>query len=143
MNRIVKYSLVFILFLLLFVVRGFATKLFYDPLIVYFQNDYLYTTIPNVDIWHLIVNLFFRYSINTIISLTIIWLIFQKKNYVKFAVFFYMLAFIVLIIPFVFFLRNNFENGYLLPFYIRRFLIQPLFLLLLLPAFYYQQLNKE
>jgi exosortase F-associated protein len=31
----------------------------------------------------------------------------------------------------------------LLPYYIRRFIIHPLFLLLLLPAFYYQNLSKN
>ena len=135
--------LISLLFLLLIVVRGFAAELFYDPLIEYFKNNYLYTKMPEIDTWHLILDLFFRYSLNSLISLGIIWLAFQRKTYVKFSVVFFILAFIILIIAFAFLIRGSLEAGYLLPFYIRRFIIHPLFLLLLLPAFYYQQLSKE
>ena len=143
MSKSIRYIFVGILFLLLFVVRGFATDLFYDPLIEYFQNDYLYTTIPEINTWHLVVDLLFRYTLNSLISLGIIWLLFQRKDYVKLSGFFLMVAFMVLIIVFVFLLKDKFESGYLLPFYIRRFIIHPLFLLLLLPAFYYQKLSNR
>lgn len=143
MSKTVRYILVGILFLLLFVVRGFATELFYDPLIEYFQNDYLYTTIPEINTWHLVVDLLFRYTVNSLISLGIIWLLFQRKDYVKLSGFFLMVAFMVLIIVFVFLLKDKFESGYLFPFYVRRFIIHPLFLLLLLPAFYYQKLSNR
>ncbi|MGB0892127.1 MAG: exosortase F system-associated membrane protein [Flavobacteriaceae bacterium] len=143
MNKLVRYILVGFLFLLLFVVRGFATDLFYDPLIEYFQNDYLYTIIPEINTWHLVVDLLFRYTINSLISLGIIWLLFKRKDYLKLSGFFLMVAFMVLIIVFVFLLKDKFESGYLLPFYIRRFIIHPLFLLLLLPAFYYQKLSNK
>ncbi len=143
MNRLIRYIFVGILFVLLFLVRGFATTLFYDPLIIYFQDDYLHTTLPEINTWHLIVSMFFRYVINTLISIGIIYLLFKRKEYVKFAVFFYMLAFMILILFFVFLIRDTFESGYLLPFYVRRFIIHPLFLLLLIPTFYFQQLNKK
>ena len=52
-------------------------------------------------------------------------------------------AFVILITVFVILIKNNFESGYLLPFYIRRFIIHPLFLLILLPAFYYQKLSNR
>jgi exosortase F-associated protein len=68
---------------------------------------------------------------------------FERKDYLTFSGFFLMLAFMILIIVFVLLLRDDFESGYLLPFYIRRFIIHPLFLLLLLPAFYYQKLSKR
>lgn len=143
MSKGIRYTLVALLFVLLFVIRAFAAELFYDPLIAYFQNAYLYTTIPEINTWHLVVDMLFRYTLNTLISLGIIWLIFQKKDYVKFAGFFHMTAFMILIIIFVFALRDKFESGYLFPFYIRRFIIHPLFLLLLLPAFYYQSIRKK
>jgi exosortase F-associated protein len=143
MSKPIRIMLISLLFLLLIVVRGFAAELFYDPLIEYFQNNYLYTKMPEIDTWHLVGNLFFRYSLNSLISLGIIWLTFQRKAYVKFSVVFFILAFVILIIAFAFLIRGSLESGYLLPFYIRRFIIHPLFLLLLLPAFYYQQLSKE
>lgn len=143
MSKPIRILIVCLLFLLLFVIRGFATELFYDPLIEYFQNDYLYTKMPEINTWHLMVDMLFRYSLNSLISLGIIWLIFQRKDYVKFSGFFLMLAFMVLIVVFVFLIRGSLESGYLLPFYVRRFIIHPLFLLLLLPAFYYQKLSKK
>ena len=143
MSKPIRYILVGVLFLLLFVVRGFATDLFYDPLIKYFQNDYLYTIIPEINTWHLVIDLLFRYTLNSLISLGIIWLLFKRKDYLKLSGFFLMVAFMILIIVFVFLLKDKFESGYLLPFYIRRFIIHPLFLLLLLPAFYYQKLSNK
>ena len=143
MNKIARIPVVIFLFFLLFLVRAYASDVFYDPLIIYFQNDYLYTTIPEIDRWHLVVDMLIRYTVNTLVSLGIIWFIFQKKGYVKFAGFFYMMAFMVLIFAFVLLIRGEFTSGYILPFYVRRFIVHPLFLLLLLPAFYYQKLYKK
>lgn len=139
MNKTVRIILVFVLFVLLFLVRAYEMQLFYDPLIEYFQNDYLYKSIPEINSWHLVVDMLYRYSINSVISLGIIHLIFQNKKYLKFSGFLMMFAFMVLIIIFAFLLRSNFDSGYLLPFYIRRFIVHPLFLIILLPAFYYHK----
>ena len=143
MNKYIRIVLAIILFSLLFVVRAFESQLFYDPLLEYFKNDYLYKYIYNIDVWRLTVDMLFRYSLNSLISLGIIWVMFQRKDYLKFSGFFLMLAFMILIVIFVLLLRDDFESGYLLPFYIRRFIIHPLFLLLLLPAFYYQKLSNK
>lgn len=143
MNKFVRIILLAILFALLFLVRAYEMDLFYDPLIVYFQNDYLYTSIPEINSWHLVVDMLFRYSINSVISLGIIHLIFQNKKYVKFSGFLLMFSFMIMIVVFSFLLRTNFESGYLLPFYIRRFIVHPLFLIILLPAFYYHKRQSE
>lgn len=143
MNKYLKIFLLFFLCLLFFLIRGFSDELFYDPLILYFQNDYLYTQMPEINVWRLIVDMLFRYVLNSLVSLGIIWVLFERKDYLKFTGFFLMFAFMVLIIVFVLLLRDQFESGYLLPFYIRRFIIHPIFLLLLLPAFYYQKLSNR
>tara|TARA_B100000767_G_C19559289_1_gene448358 strand:- start:33 stop:464 length:432 start_codon:yes stop_codon:yes gene_type:complete len=143
MSTSIRILLICFLFLLLFVVRGFASVLFYDPLIDYFQNDYLYTKMPKINSWHLVVDMLFRYSLNSFLSLGIIWLIFKRKDYVQFSGLFFILAFIILIVVFMFLISGSLEYGYLLPFYIRRFIIHPLFLLLLLPVFYFQKLSKK
>ncbi|WKD84990.1 hypothetical protein KCTC32516_00327 [Polaribacter huanghezhanensis] len=142
MKKALKYILLILLISLLFLIRAFDSNLFYDPLINYFQNDYLYSSMPEVNIWILVINLLFRYTLNSLITLGIIYVTFQKKRYVKFAGFFLMLAFVILLVTFVFLLKGEFKQGYLLPFYIRRFLIHPLFLLILFPAFYYMKINK-
>ena len=139
------YKIVFIVFLccLLIAIRGFARTLFYDPLQLYFYKDYLYSSLPELDNLKLLLFMTLRYIMNSIISLVIIWSIFKKKQYLRFSIFFYITAFSILIIAFNYFLNQKFESGYLLPFYIRRFIIHPIFLLLLIPAFYYQKLNSK
>ena len=134
-------KIVFSLFFLwlLFLIRAFETTLFYDPLIDYFQNDYLHQKIDDIDSWRLLVNLFCRYLLNSTISLGLIWVLFKRQDYVKFSGVFFVLAFVILIIAFLFLLKDNFQGGYLLLFYVRRFIIHPLFLLLLVPLFFYQK----
>lgn len=143
MNKYIKIILFLILIILLFTVRAFSAELFYDPLIEYFKNDYLYSTMPEINIWHLIMDMLYRYVLNSILTIGIIWVLFERKDYVKFTGFFLMVAFMILIIAFVFLIRDQFNAGYLFPFYIRRFIIQPLFLLILLPAFYFQKLSNR
>jgi len=127
----------------LVMIRAVAPNLFYDPFIEYFKNDYLHQPIPIFSGSKLLINLFFRYSLNAVISLAIIYLAFQNKLFLKFSMKFYVFAFIVLIITFMIILKGELKNGYLFAFYIRRFIIHPLFVLLLLPAFYYKQLTSK
>ncbi len=143
MKKQVRVILILFLLALLVLIRAFENELFYDPLITYFQNDYLYANMPRVDVWKLVVDILYRYTLNSLLTIGIIYLVFEKKKYVKFAGFFLLLAFVLLIIVFTFLLREEFRYGYLFPFYIRRFLIHPLFLVLLFPAFYYQKLAKN
>ena len=133
----IVFSLFFLL--LLFLIRAFETTLFYDPLIDYFQNDYLHQKIDDIDSWRLLVNLFYRYLLNSTISLGLIWVLFKRQDYVKFSGVFFVLAFVILIIAFLFLLKDNLQGGYLLLFYVRRFIIHLLFLLLLVPLFFYQK----
>jgi exosortase F-associated protein len=139
MKYLVKIVFSFFFLCLLFLIRAFETTLFYDPLIDYFKNDYLHQKIDDIDSWRLLINLLYRYLLNSIISLGLIWILFKRKDYVKFSGVFFVLAFIILIPVFLFLLKDNFQRGYLLLFYVRRFIIQPLFLLLLVPLFFYQK----
>jgi|TARA_B110000503_G_scaffold117667_1_gene177890 exosortase F-associated protein len=139
MNKTIRIILIILFFGLLLLVRAFEQDLFYDPLILYFQNDYLYKAFPQIDACNLLFHLFFRYVLNSLISLAIIHMIFRNKKTIKFSLFFFIIAFLLLIVTFLLSIRNNLEAGYLLAFYIRRFIIHPIFLLILLPAFYYQK----
>ena len=137
-NRLVKIGLIGLLFLVLIAIRYFEGY-FYDPLQTYFENDYLHTSLPEINTGKLFLHIFLRYTLNSFISILIIWIAFRKKSYVQFALYFYILAFIILIVAFWITLLSHFENYYLFGFYMRRFLIQPVFVLLLLPAFFYQK----
>ncbi len=138
-----RILLIGFLFILLVLVRAFEQQLFYDPFIMYFKNDYLQKPIPIFSGSKLLIGLIFRYALNAIISFAIIYLSFQKRSFVEFSIRFYVIAFILLGIIFFIILKGDLKHGYLFAFYIRRFLIHPLFVLLLLPAFYYKQLTSK
>ncbi|MCB0460774.1 MAG: exosortase F system-associated protein [Flavobacteriaceae bacterium] len=139
MKRLVKIITLAFLVLLLVLVRAFGDQYLYDPFTSYFQNDYLYNNIPKYDTLFMFFNLFVRYFINAVISLMIIYVAFHKKPLVIFSIKFYAIAFVVLAILYYLSLRAGMGNGYLFTFYVRRFLIHPMFILILLPAFYYHQ----
>jgi len=138
MNKELQILGIVLLVVMLILVRVFETELFYDPFINYFKNDYLHKVLPEFKIIKLFGNIIFRYILNAIISLGVIYLVFQNKKYVKFSIQFYGIAFIILIVLFYIILQTKTIN-YLPIFYIRRFLIHPIFVLLLIPAFYYQK----
>jgi exosortase F-associated protein len=142
MPRVVRYGLVAVLFLVLVAVRAFEDVLFYDPYLSFFRKDYLYIDSPRREVAKLVAFTSLRYLINTIASLGIIYLLLKDKGMLKLAILLYSGAFILLIIPFLYFVINPKQEDYYLFFNVRRFLIQPLFLILFLPAFYYFKLNR-
>lgn len=143
MDKKLRILIILALFFVLVLVRAFEQQLFYDPFIEYFKYNYLYDPIPVFSGSKLLISLIFRYGLNTLVSLFIIYVAFQNKSFVMFAVKFYMIAFVILGITFFIILKGELAHGYLFAFYIRRFLIHPLFVLLLLPAFYYKQLTTR
>lgn len=137
-NRL-KIGIALLLVFLLALVRIYEHALFYDPFAYYFEGDYLNLTFPEYEGWKLFGSLTSRYLLNTFISLAIIFVLFRDVQVVKFSGILYLFFFVVLIVSFfglVTFTGN--ENNFII-FYIRRFLIQPLFVLLFVPAFYYQK----
>lgn len=140
MNKWLKWTIVAGLFGLLILIRLFESQLFYDPLLKFFKQDYLYQKVPEADFVKLMLNTALRFLLNTIISLTILYVVFQEKGILKFSGFVYALAFLILFPWMVWLIANaSPESNYNVLFYVRRFLIQPIILLLLLPAFYYHR----
>lgn len=140
MSKWLKIVILGLLVLLLLLIRAFGDNVLYDPFTSYFKNDYLYNNIPKYDTLFMFFNLFIRYLVNALVSLVMIYVAFGKKTYVRFSVRFYIIAFIVLSLVYYLLLRAGMHNGYLFTFYIRRFIIHPVFILILLPAFYYHYL---
>ncbi len=132
---------VLFLILLLALIRGFENELFYDPFLRYFKSENN-TIYPDIDSKKLFINLFFRYLLNTIISLSILYLIFSEITIVKFSAILYLGFFVILIFLFFIYLSYFDESHKMILFYIRRFLIQPIFLMLFIPAYYYQKIIK-
>ncbi len=142
MGKYSKYIGITLLFIALALVRWFEKELFYDPYLLFFQNDYLYIDSPRQEVFKLVLFTSFRFLINTVLSLSILYLFFKDKSVVKFASLVYMCSFIILIALYFYFVLDPKQEHYYFFFNIRRFLIQPLILLLLLPAFYYQRIRS-
>jgi exosortase F-associated protein len=139
-----KFRFIFVLlFVLSFVlIRIYEDNLFYDPFLNYFKRDFNALPLPIYDSFRLLINLFFRYGSNTLLSLGLIFSLFKDGEMVKFAAALYAFFFVVLIFCFYATIYFYAEHNKLLLFYVRRFLIQPIFILLFIPGFYYQKLQK-
>jgi exosortase F-associated protein len=138
-NHKVRIALAMLFVMALVLIRAYEDSLFYDPFLDYFKSDYHNLPIPEIDNLQLIFGLFFRYFLNTALSLAIIYVLFKDIDAVKFASVLYCIFFILLLAAFFFILLKNGDTNKMGLFYVRRFLIQPIFLLLFLPAFYYQK----
>ncbi|MBL87467.1 MAG: exosortase F system-associated protein [Winogradskyella sp.] len=142
MPKLTRYILAGLLLLVLVAIRGYEDYLFYDPYLTFFENDYLYIDNPRREVAKLAFYTSLRYLLNTLASLGILYLIFNDKVMIRFSVLLYVIAYVLLLIPFLYFVINPRQEDYYLFFNIRRFLIQPIGLILLLPAFYYYKLNR-
>ena len=132
---------VIMLVLLLVLIRAFEGRLFYDPFLIYFEGDYINLPLPEFDNLKLFLGLSFRFLLNSTLSLGILYFLFKDKGMIAFSSILYLFLFVILMVAFFCMLHffKNQEN--LLLFYVRRFLIQPLFLILFVPAFYYQKMR--
>lgn len=142
MSKTLKYTVLSILFLILILIRFYENELFYDPYLVFFHNDYLYLDSPRREVLKVTLFTALRYLLNSTVSLGILYLFFKDKSIIAFSGLVYILAFAILISIYLYFVINPRQEDYYLFFNIRRFLIQPILLILLLPAFYYYKLKQ-
>jgi len=119
-------------------IRAFEKQVFYDPFAVYFEGEYLNLPFPEYDFLRLIGSMSLRYLLNMLVSVAIIFTLFKDWNLVRFSTFLYAAFFVILMAAFVIIITSFTHDQNFILFYVRRFLIQPLFLLLFVPAFYYQ-----
>lgn len=130
------FALIVVLLILLVLVRVFQEQLFYDPLVSFFRKEE--KIFPPLDTIKLFLGLLLRYSVNTAISIGILYILFKDKSLIKVVALLYAGLFVILSLAF-FIVFSADEPNLLVLFYIRRFIIQPLFLFLFLPALYYQK----
>ncbi|WP_345142447.1 exosortase F system-associated membrane protein [Flavobacterium ginsengiterrae] len=146
LNKILEHKkAIFISVIIVFcfgLIRAFEKTLFYDPFLVYFESTFKEQPLPNVDLFKLFYNLLFRFALNTFLSLLLIYVLFKDRGVLNFSIFLYSFFGILLFAMFFIVLFYFPENTWLL-FYVRRFIIQPIFVLLFIPAFYYQFQNLK
>jgi exosortase F-associated protein len=128
---------------LLICIRLFEDHLFYDPFLAYFKSEYAHAKLPQFNVFKLFFSLGMRFYVNSVISLFLLYVIFKDTKIVKFSMLLYMILGSILMISFIFVLTFFGEENKMTLFYLRRFLIQPIFIMLFIPAFYYQKLAKK
>lgn len=142
MKIILKIIGVLACFVLLAMIRFWEDELFYDPLISFFKGNYMKQALPEFNFWNLLGFTFLRFGLNTFISMLALWIAFRDWGVLRFSLILYTIVFVLVGLAFALLLKLDTDQYFLL-FYVRRFLIQPLLILLLLPAFYYQKSTKK
>lgn len=135
-----KIKIVQILFLVgsFALIRAFENQLFYDPFLNYFKGENL-GSYPKFGWLFLLFSLFFRYALNAVISIALLYVLFKDPDLLRFSTFLFCIFFVILLVLFSVLLFYFDESQKMLLFYVRRFLIQPIFILLFIPGFYFQK----
>ncbi|WP_370629708.1 exosortase F system-associated protein [Flavobacterium sp. NKUCC04_CG] len=123
---------------LLALIRYFETTLFYDPFLLFFKGHFQNAPLPHIEYTRLIGNYIFRYALNSSLSLLIIYLCLQDRLAIRFSAWMYLFLLGLLLALFCSVLWLFKEPDKMFIFYIRRLLLQPVFLLLFLAGFLYQ-----
>lgn len=142
-NNLFKLLWVFVIVVLLVLIRTFESDLFYDPFLSYFKKQYFNLSFPEINSFQLSVGFMLRYFFNSALSIALLWVVFRDRGMVNFVIFLYLGLFFILLLAFLYVYHFYAEEGKMSLFYIRRFLIQPIFILLFLPGFYYQKKNAN
>ncbi|RLJ30965.1 exosortase F-associated protein [Chryseobacterium sp. 7] len=126
-------------------VRALEDTLFYDPFLNYFHEANKNIDFPAFEWGKLIGGHLLRFLLNLIFSCLIIYGLFKDKQWTLQGAVMITIVFIISLPIYLYCISDRFEIGYLFSFYMRRFVIQPLIILLVVPMFYYrkQMLGRE
>jgi exosortase F-associated protein len=120
-------------------VRMIENNIFYDPFLNYFHEANKNISFPEFEWGKLIVSHFFRFLLNLFFSCVIIHFLFKNKEWTLQGAVLITIIFAITFPIYLYCIYDRFEIGYLFSFYMRRFVIQPLILLLIVPLFYYRK----
>ncbi|SHK12724.1 exosortase F system-associated membrane protein [Epilithonimonas mollis] len=137
--KILRYFCILLGVLGLIAIRGIEDHFFYDPFLIFFKSANHSADFPNFVWGKLILNYLLRFTLNTFFSLVIIHFIFQNSKWTKEALILMLLVFVIVFPIYLYCIYDRFQFGYLFSFYVRRFVIQPLTVILLIPIFYYRK----
>jgi len=137
--RILSWFLVFAGLCGLVGVRMLEDQIFYDPFLNYFHEANKNSTFPEFEWVKLIVGHVFRFLLNLFFSCVILHFLFKNKEWTVQGAILISIIFAITFPIYLYCIYDRFEIGYLFSFYMRRFVIQPLILLLIVPLFYYRR----
>lgn len=120
-------------------VRIVEDELFYDPFLEYFRRSSQNLPFPRFEWGKLVVNHLFRFFLNLVFSALVIHFMFKNKSWTFQGILLISLVFFITLPIYLYCLYSEFSVGELFSFYMRRFVIQPVILLLIIPLFYYRK----
>jgi exosortase F-associated protein len=120
-------------------VRIFEDTLFYDPFLNYFHEANQNIDFPSFEWGKLIAGYLFRFALNLLFSCLIIYGLFKRRSWTIQGLIMMVIVFAIAFPIYLYCIHDKFETGYLFSFYMRRFVIQPLIILLIVPMFYYRK----
>ena len=141
-NKIFRGFLLLLCAIAIVALRFFEDKIFYDPFLSYFKADFSKNPVPDFDSLLYFSNVLLRFTVNSLLSLAVLALLFKDLKIVKFSAFLLVFFFVLLTSALFVMLHFNENPHKMTIFYLRRFLIQPLFLLLFIPGFYFHKKTK-
>lgn len=124
-------------------VRMLEDRIFYDPFLEYFHEANKNIPFPQFEWGKLIVGHLFRFILNLGFSCLIIQCLFKNRQWTAQGALLITIIFVITFPIYLYCINNRFDIGYLFSFYMRRFVIQPLALLLIVPMFYYRKQLME
>lgn len=124
-------------------VRMLEDAIFYDPFLNYFHEANKNMPFPQFEWGKLILSHLFRFILNLFFSCIIIHFLFKNKEWTMQGAILITIIFTITFPIYLYCIYDQFEIGYLFSFYMRRFVIQPLILLLIVPLFYYRKQMLE
>ena len=120
-------------------VRIFEDTLFYDPFLNYFHEANQNIDVPAFEWGRLIGGHLFRFALNLLFSCMIIYGLLKSKEWTIQGAVMMIIVFAIAFPIYLYCINDHFSIGYLFSFYMRRFVIQPLIILLIVPMFYYRR----
>ena len=120
-------------------VRMLEDHIFYDPFLNYFHEANKNIAFPEFEWVQLVLSHVFRFTLNLLFSCVIIHFLFKNKEWTVQGAILVIIIFAITFPIYLYCIHDRFEIGYLFSFYMRRFVIQPLILLLIVPLFYYRK----
>ncbi|KAA0126883.1 exosortase F system-associated protein [Chryseobacterium sp. SN22] len=142
--RVLSWFLVAFGILGLIGIRIGEDRLFYDPFLNYFHEAQKNIPFPPFEWGKLVAGYLFRFILNLFFSCLIIHFWFRNRQWTIQGAILITIIFLITFPIYLYCIYDRFEIGYLFSFYMRRFVIQPLILLLVIPMFYYRKhLNEK
>ena len=120
-------------------VRMVEDEIFYDPFLDYFHAANKNINFPEFEWGKLILSHVLRFVLNLFFSCIIIHFLFKNKEWTIQGALLMSIVFAITFPIYLYCIYDRFDVGYLFSFYMRRFVIQPLILLLIVPLFYYRK----